>query len=144
MAEANHQDLATEQDPEDVMLKEDEENKMDNEIQEHVDDDLQTGDGVHAEVAELDKDADVELQEAEVVQVDDVQVHTAEVLQVTEMLQEDQEMQPDWEVLPVNDEGHLGEWMQDGKSFEGQAGDPVQIPDLEKVETVPEVGTKCT
>lgn len=137
MAEANHQDLATEQDPEDVMLKEDEENKMDNEIQEHVDDDLQTGDGVQAEVAELDKDADVELQEAEVVQVDDVQVHTAEVLQVTEMLQEDQEMQPDWEILPVSDEGHLGEWMQDGKSFEGQAGDPVQIPDLEKVETVP-------
>jgi len=99
---------------------------------------------VQAEVAELDKDADVELQEAEVVQVDDVQVHTAEVLQVTEVLQEDQEMQPDWEILPVSDEGHLGEWMQDGKSFEGQAGDPVQIPDLEKVETVPEVGTKCT
>ena len=145
MAEANHQDLAMEQDPEDVMLKEDEENnKMDNEIQEHVDDDLQTGDGVQAEVAELDKDADVELQEAEVIQVDDVQVDTAEVLQVTEMLQEDQEMQPDWEILPVSDEGHLGEWMQDGKSFEGQAGDPVQIPDLEKVETVPEVGTKCT
>ena len=101
MPEANHQDLAMEQDPEDVMLMEDKENKMDNEIQEHVDDDLQTGDGVQAEVAELDKDADV-------------------------------------------DEGHLGEWMQDGKSFEGQAGDPVQIPDLEKVETVPEVGTKCT
>lgn len=37
MAEANHQDLAMEQDPEDVMLMEDEENKMDNEIQEHVD-----------------------------------------------------------------------------------------------------------
>lgn len=143
MAEANHQDLAMEQDPEDVMLKEDEENEMDKEIQEHVDDDLQTGDGVEAVVAQLDNDADVGLQEAEVVHVDDVQVHTAEVVQVTEMLPEDQVMQPDWEILPVGDEGHLGKWMQDGKSLEGQAGDPVQIPDLEKVEKVPEVGTQC-
>ena len=116
MAEANHQDLAMEQDPEDVMLKEDEGNEMDKEIQEHVDDDLQTGDGVQAVVAELDNDADVGLQEAEVVHVDDVQVHTAEVVQVTEMLPEDQVMQPDWEILPVGDEGYLGKWMQDGKS----------------------------
>ena len=108
MAEANHQDLAMEQDPENVLLKEDEENEMDKETQEHVDNDLKTGDGVQAVAAELDKDADVELQEAEVVQVDDVQVHTAEVVQVTEMLQEDQVMQPDCEILPVGDEGHLG------------------------------------
>ena len=143
MAEANHHDFAMEQDPENIMLKEDEENEMDKEIQEHVDDDLETGYGVKAVAVELDKDAVVELQESEVVQVDDVQVHTAEVVQVTEMLQDDQVMQPDCEILPVGDEGHLGEWMQDGKSFEGQAGDPVQIPDLEKLETVPEVGTKC-
>lgn len=82
MAEANHQDFAMEQDPENIMLKEDEENEMDKEIQEHVDDDLETGDGVKAVAVELDKDADVELQEAEVVQVDDVQVHTAEVVQI--------------------------------------------------------------
>lgn len=145
MAEANHQDLAMEQDPENVLLKEDERNEMDKETQEHVNDDLKTGDGVQAVAAELDKDADVELQEAEVVQVDDVQVHTAEVVQVTEMLQEDQVMQPDCGILPAGDEGHLGEWMQDGKSFEGQAGDPVQIPDLEKLETVPVVNmlVKC-
>ena len=94
-------------------------------------------------VAELDNDADVGLQEAEVVQVDDVQVHTAEVVQVTDILQEDQVMQSDWEILPVGDEGHSGKWMQDGKSLEGQAGDPVQIPDLDEVEKVPEVGTQC-
>ena len=67
-------------------------------------------------VAELDRAAHVELQEAEAIQVDDMQVHTAEVVQVTEMLQEDQVIQPDWEINPVGDEGHSGEWMQDGKS----------------------------
>ena len=64
-------------------------------------------------VVELDKAAGVELQEAEVVQVDDVQVHTAEVAQMTEMLQEDPEIQA------LGDEGHSGEWMQDGKSLNG-------------------------
>ena len=137
MAEANNQDLAMEQDPEDVLLKEDKENEVDKEIQQHVDDDLQTGDGVQAVVAELEKAADLELQEAGVIQVDDMQVHTAEVVE------EDLVMQPDWELIPVGKEGHLGEWMQDGKSLEGQAGDPVQIPDLEKVQKVPEVGTQC-
>lgn len=131
MAEANNQVLAMEQDPED------EEMEME---MEHIADELQAGDGVQAVVGELDKTADVELQEAEVVQVDDMQVHTAEVVQVTEMLQEDQVIQPDWETKPVGDEGHSGEWMQDGKSSDGQAFDPVQIPDLEQVEKVPEVG----
>ena len=90
-------------------------------------------------VVELDKAADVELQEAEVIQVDDMQVHTADVVQVTE----DQVIQPDWDITPVGDEGHSGELMQDGKSFDGQAFDPVQIPDLEQVEKVPEVGVQC-
>ena len=94
-------------------------------------------------VVELDKAADVELQEAEVIQVDDMQVHTADVVQVTEMLQEDQVIQPDWDITPVGDEGHSGEWMQDGKPFAGQAFDPVLIPDLEQVEKVPEVGVQC-
>ena len=72
MSEANNQDLVVEQDPKDVMLKEEDDNKMDKEVQEHVEDDLQTGDGVQAVVAELNKAADFELQEAKVVQVDDV------------------------------------------------------------------------
>ena len=42
------------------------------------------------------------------------------------------------------DQGHSGEWMQDSKSLDGQAFDPVQIPDLEQVEKVPEVGVQCT
>ena len=116
--------------------------EMDKDTQEDVANELQAGDGVQAVVAELDRAADVELQEAEVVQVDDVQVHTAEVVQVTEMLQEDQVIQPDWEINPVGDEGHSGEWMQDGKSSDGQAFVPVQIPDLEQVEKVPEVGVQ--
>ena len=136
MAEADSQVLAMQQDPED------EEIEMDQEVQEHVADELEAGNGVQA-VVELDKAADVELQEAEVVQVDDAQVHTADVVQVTEMLQEDQVIQPDWDITPVGDEGHSGEWMQDGKSFDGQAFDPVQIPDLEQVEKVPEVGVQC-
>ena len=136
MAEADSQVLAMQQDPED------EEIEMDKEVQEHVTDELEAGDGVQA-VVELDKAADVELQEAEVVQVDDMQVHTADVVQVTEMLQEDQVTQPDWDITPVGDEGHSGEWMQDGKSLDGQAFDPVQIPDLEQVEKVPEVGVQC-
>ena len=98
MAEAN-QVLAMEQDPED------EEMEME---MEDIADELQAGDGVQAVVGELDKTADVELQEAEVVQVDDMPVHTAEVVQVTEMLQEDQVIQPDWETKPVGDEGHSG------------------------------------
>ena len=93
-------------------------------------------------MVELDKAADVELQEAEVVQVDDVQVHTTDVVQVTEMLQKDQVIQPDWDITPEGDEGHSGELMQDDKSFDGQAFDPVQIPDLEQVEKVPEVGAQ--
>ena len=136
MAEADSQVLAMQQDPED------EEIEMDKEVQEHVADELEAGDGVQA-VVELDKAADVELQEAQVIQVDDMQVHTADVVQVTEMLQEDQVIQPDWDITPVGDEGHSGEWMQDGKSFAGQAFDPVQIPDLEQVEKVPEVGVQC-
>ena len=136
MAEADSQVLAMQQDPED------EEIEMDKEVQEHVADELEAGDGVQA-VVELDKAADVELQEAEVIQVDDMQVHTADVVQVTKMLQEDQVIQPDWDITPVGDEGHSGEWMQDGKSFAGQAFDPVQIPDLEQVEKVPEVGVQC-
>ena len=115
---------------------------MDKEVQEHVADELEAGGGVQA-VVELDKAAAVDLQEAEVVQVDDVQGHTAEVVQLTEMLQEDQVIQPDWDITPVGDEGHSGELMQDGKSFDGQAFDPVQIPDLEQVEKVPEVGVQC-
>ena len=136
MAEADSQVLAMQQDPED------EEIEMEKEVQEHVVDELEAGDGVQA-VVELDKAVDVELQEAEVVQVDDVQVHTADVVQVTEMLQEDQVIQPDWDITPVGDEGHSGEWMQDGESLDGQAFDPVQIPDLEQVEKVPEVGVQC-
>lgn len=122
-----------EQDPKDVMLKEED----DKEIQEHV------GDGVQAVVAELNKAADFELQQAKVVQVDDVKVHTAEVVQLTKTLQEDQVMQPDWEIIPVGDEWNLREWMKDGKSLERQAGDPVQILDLQRVEKVPEKGTQC-
>ena len=143
MAEADSQVLAMEQDPEDVMLKEDEEIGMDNEIQEHVADELQAGDGLQAVVAELDNAADVELQEAEFVQVDDVQVYTAEVVQVTEMMHKDQVIQPDWEIKPVGDEGHSGEWMQDGKSLDGQVFYLGLIPDLEKVEKFPEVGVQC-
>ena len=137
MAEADSQVLALQEDPGD------EEIEMDREVQEHVADELEAGDGVQV-VVELDKAADVELQEAEVIQVDDVpvQVHTADVVQVTEMLQEDQVIQPDWEITPVDDEGPSGEWMQDGKSLDGQAFDPVQIPDLEQVEKVPEVGVQ--
>ena len=60
MAEADGQVLAIQQDPED------EEIEMDKEMQEHVADELEAGDGVQA-VAELDKAADVELQEAEAV-----------------------------------------------------------------------------
>ena len=145
MAEADNQVLAMEQDPEDVMLKEDEEIEMDKDTQEDIANELQAGDGVQAVVAELDRAADVELQEAEVVQVDDMQVHTAEgaeVVQVTEMLQDYQVIQPDWEINPVGDERHSGEWMQDGKSSDGQAFVPVQIPDLEQVEKVPEVGVQ--
>ena len=59
MSEANNQDLVVEQDPKDVMLKEEDDNKMDKEVQEHVEDDLQTGDGVQAVVAELNKAADL-------------------------------------------------------------------------------------
>ena len=60
----------------------------------------------------------------------------AEVVQVTEMLQ-------DQVIQAPRDEGDSGEWMQDGKSLDGQAFDPVQIPDLEQVEKVPEVGVQC-
>ena len=59
MAEADNQVLAMEQDPEDVMLKEDEETQMDKDIQEHVADELQAGDGVQAVVAELDKGGEI-------------------------------------------------------------------------------------
>ena len=79
MAEADSQVLAMQQDPEDEKME------MDQGVQEHVADELEAGDGVQA-VLELDKAADVELQEADVVQVDDVQVHTTDVVQVTEML----------------------------------------------------------
>ena len=56
--------------------------------------------------------------------------------------QDYQVIQPDWEINPVGDERHSGEWMQDGKSSDGQAFVPVQIPDLEQVEKVPEVGVQ--
>ena len=105
MGEADSQVLTMEQDPEDVLLKAVEEIEIKHEK-------LEAGDGVQA-VVELDKAADVELQEAEVVQVDDVQAHTAEVAQMTEMLQEDQVIQA------LGNEGHSGEWMQDGKSLDG-------------------------
>ena len=143
MAQADDQDLAMEQDPEDVILKEDEEVEMDHEIQEHVDDELQAGDGVKAVVAQLHKAPYIELQEDEVIQVDDVQVHTAEVVQVAEMLQEDQVIQPYLEIMAKDDEGHSQGCMQDVKYLEGQAGNPVQIPYLEQVKKVPEVGVQC-
>ena len=53
------------------------------------------------------------------------------------MLQEDQVIQA------RGDEGHSGEWMQGGKLLDGQAFDPVQIPNLEQVEKIPEVGVQC-
>ena len=143
MAQADHQDFAMGQDPEDVILKEDEEVEEDKEIKEHVDDELQASDGVQAVVAQLDKAPDVELQEVEAIQVDDVQFHTTEVVQVADMLQEDQVIQPQREIKAKDDEGHSGEWMQNGKSSEGQTGNPVQIPDLEQVKKVPEVGVQC-
>ena len=75
MGEAERQVLAImEQDPEDVLLKADEEIEIEREK-------LEAGDGVQT-VEELDMAANVELQEAEVVQVDDVQVHTAEGLEI--------------------------------------------------------------
>ena len=75
MGEAERQVLAImEQDPEDVLLKADEEIEIECEK-------LEAGDGVQT-VEELDVAANVELQEAEVVQVDDVQVHTAEGLEI--------------------------------------------------------------
>ena len=55
---------------------------------------------------------------------------------MTEMLQ-------DQVIQAPRDEGDSGEWMQNGKSLDGQAFDPVQIPDLEQVEKVPEVGVQC-
>ena len=57
MAEADSQVLAMEQDPEDVLLKADEEIEIEREK-------LEASDGVQT-VAELDKAANVELQEAE-------------------------------------------------------------------------------
>ena len=147
MAQADNQDLAMEQDPEDVMFQEEEEVAMDRETQEHVYNELQASDvvqAVAAELSELDKATDVELQEAEVIQVDDMQVPMAEMVQVTGVLQEDKLIQSYSEIMPVvGDKGHSGEWMQDGKSVEGQADSPVQIPDLDQVEKGPEVNVQC-
>ena len=147
MAQADNQDLAMEQDPEDVMLQEEEEVAMDRETQEHVYNELQASDvvqAVAAELSELDKATDVELQEAEVIQVDDMQVPMAEMVQVTGVLQEDKLIQSYSEIMPVvGGKGHSGEWMQDGKSVEGQVDSPVQIPDLDQVEKGPEVNVQC-
>lgn len=52
-------------------------------------------DWLQAVVAELNRAADVELQE-------------------------DQLIQPDLEINPVGNQGYSGEWMQDGKSSDGQ------------------------